>query len=71
MVVVTTTNQGDAAIDVALSSTYGSKAIYGLQPGATSSVVFSTRLSRIPAGEVTATAAGSSVIAAYSAAMCG
>lgn len=70
-VVVRTTNQGDTALDVALSSTYGAKAISGLQPGATTSVVFSTRLADIQAGRVTATAAGSSVVANYSAATCG
>jgi hypothetical protein len=70
-VVVKTTNVGDAALDVVLSSDFGTKRITGLPAGATSSVVLTTRLPAIPAGKVLATAGGASVEAPYAAATCG
>ncbi|KPC73742.1 hypothetical protein ADL26_13330, partial [Thermoactinomyces vulgaris] len=53
--VVRAVNEGDTALDIALSSSYGDKAITALQPGAASSVVFTTRQAAVPAGQVTAT----------------
>jgi trimeric autotransporter adhesin len=70
-VVVKTTNVGDAAVDVVLSSDFGAKAITDLEPGATSSSVFTTRLGAIPAGKVLASVSGSSREAAYPAVTCG
>jgi trimeric autotransporter adhesin len=70
-VVVKATNVGDTALDVVLSSDFGTKRIYGLEAGATSSVVLNTRLPAIPAGKVLATAAGASVEAPYAATSCG
>jgi hypothetical protein len=54
-----------------LSSDFGAKAITDLDPGATSSAVFSTRQAAVPAGTVVATAGGASLEAAYPAATCG
>ncbi|HEY1093283.1 MAG TPA: Ig-like domain-containing protein [Glycomyces sp.] len=68
--VVRTQNDSDTALDVALSSSYGDKAISALQPGAAASVVFTTRQAAVPAGQVTATADGSTVSVAYAAATC-
>jgi hypothetical protein len=70
-VVVKTTNVGDAAADVVLTSDFGAKAVTGLAAGSTSSVVFTTRLPDVPAGTVTAAAGGASVETAYPAANCG
>jgi hypothetical protein len=70
-VVVKTTNVGDTALDVVLSSDFGTKRIFGLEAGATSSVAFTTRLPAVPAGKVLATAEGASVEAPYAAATCG
>ncbi|MCD0443158.1 Ig-like domain-containing protein [Glycomyces sp. A-F 0318] len=71
VVTVTTTNTGDAAVDITLSSDFGTKTVTGLEPGAASSVAFTTRLTAVPAGTVTATADGAAVEAAYPAAACG
>ncbi|MEV3936836.1 immunoglobulin-like domain-containing protein [Glycomyces sp. NPDC049804] len=68
--VVRTVNEGDTALDIALSSSYGDKAISALQPGAAASVAFSTRQASVPAGQVTATADGSTVTAPYPATTC-
>lgn len=64
------TNTGTVPAAVTISSAYGSKALPTLAPGATGSAAFTTRAASVPAGSVTATAAGQSVTSAYPAASC-
>ncbi|MFF5085048.1 family 43 glycosylhydrolase [Actinoplanes sp. NPDC000266] len=66
-VAVTAVNNGTAAVDVALSTPYGSKAFSGIAPGKQAYQSFNARTTRIPAG--TASAGGQQ--APYSAISCG
>ncbi|MFB8146761.1 LamG-like jellyroll fold domain-containing protein [Microbacterium sp. NPDC056003] len=72
---VKTTNDGDAPVGLAVSTTYGSKSIATLQPGKSTAVAFTTRLGSITGGTVSAavTAGGDSAeaSASYAAATCG
>jgi S-formylglutathione hydrolase FrmB len=53
LVYVTVTNADTATVDLALSSTYGSKSFTGIAAGKSAVQSFTTRLASVPAGSVT------------------
>ncbi|MGN7187873.1 family 43 glycosylhydrolase [Microbacterium enclense] len=55
-VVATVKNADDVAVDLVITSEYGTKKITGVQPGRTVSATFTSRRASVPAGEVTVTA---------------
>lgn len=77
--VLTVTNTGDVATDIAVSTSFGSKTLVGVEPGARSSIAQATRVTSFPAGTVqmtlSADAGGSPVTErlqfAYLAGTCG
>ncbi|MEU5870781.1 immunoglobulin-like domain-containing protein [Glycomyces sp. NPDC047369] len=75
VLVASVTNDGDTAVDAAVATAYGSKALAGIAPGGTASAAFTTRAAAITAGTATVTgtdAVGTSELAAaYAAATCG
>ncbi|WP_461474582.1 LamG-like jellyroll fold domain-containing protein [Microbacterium sp. HJ5] len=72
---VKTTNDGDAPVGLAVSTTYGSKSVATLQPGKSTTAAFSTRQASITGGTVTvAVSSGgdsAEASASYAAATCG
>mgnify|MGYP001014999920 FL=1 len=51
-------NDAAIAVDLVVDTAYGSKTFAGVQPGETASVSVNSRLTAIPAGEVTVTVTG-------------
>jgi hypothetical protein len=72
---VTTTNDGDAPVALAITTPYGAKTVAAVQPGKSASAAFTTRLPAIGSGSVgvTVTAGGLSAekSAPFAAAACG
>lgn len=54
---VTTHNLGDAPVDITVTTTYGTKTYENVQPDGQSFKAFTTRVSELPAGTVTVSAA--------------
>ncbi|WP_436534769.1 family 43 glycosylhydrolase [Actinoplanes sp. HUAS TT8] len=69
-VAVQARNDGDAAVDVAVVTPYGSRNFALIAPGANAYQSFLARLASIPAGTATVQAAGTSVTAPYTAITC-
>jgi hypothetical protein len=74
-IVASIRNADDEPADITVTSPYGTKTVTGLAPGSTASVVFTTRQTTVPAGEVavsgTSDSGGHDGEAAYAAASCG
>ncbi|KJL43655.1 LamG-like jellyroll fold domain-containing protein [Microbacterium trichothecenolyticum] len=72
---VTTANDGDAPVALAITTAHGSKTVAAVQPGKTTSAAFTTRLAAIPSGSaaVAVSAGGDSAeeSAPFAAASCG
>ncbi|GAT74116.1 hypothetical protein MHM582_2617 [Microbacterium sp. HM58-2] len=63
-------NDGDAVTDVVVETPLGRRVIDDVAPGAEGQAVAATKKASVDAGEITATAGGSSVTAGYPAAAC-
>ncbi|NUT47906.1 MAG: hypothetical protein HOV94_11445, partial [Saccharothrix sp.] len=70
-VAVTAVNTGAELVTITLSTSYGTKAVADVAPGARAYQSFNARTTRIPAGTASATTAGDTAPATYTAITCG